>query len=253
MAENLGREKNGKQLNGDKLVRRTGYLAVLAVSGVAALISYWHAVAVVGKHGEPGVYGHLYPATIDGLIIAASMVLLDSARNHEKPPRLAWWLVGAGIAGTLGANILDGVSYGFLGSIIAAWPAAAFVGAYEMIMVLIRSGARHARAQEVETVPTVAIELPEAEQPKMPPGWAPWMQPQVFQEKPRPPQEIPALPEPGPSDTQEVPVLADGAPPAANDASSYAGQVNVRSPLSRLDRKIPADIRQTGSFPAIRE
>lgn len=137
-------------MDGDKLVRRTGYAAVAAVSGVAAWISYWHAVAVVGKHGEAGTSGHLYPATIDGLIVAASMVLLDSARNREKPPRLAWWLVGAGIVSTLAANVLDGVAFGILGSIIAAWPAAAFVGAYEMIMVLIRAGGRRKAAAEAK-------------------------------------------------------------------------------------------------------
>lgn len=128
-------------MNADKLVRLTGYLAVVAVAAVAALISYWHAVSVVGKHGETGYLGHLYPATIDGLIMAASMVLLDAARNNEKPHGLAWWLVGAGIVATLTANVLDGVSSGVLGAIIAAWPAAALVGAYEMIMVLIRNAA----------------------------------------------------------------------------------------------------------------
>jgi hypothetical protein len=85
-------------VNGDKLTRWTAFVAVLAVAAIAALISYRHAVGVVIAHGEPGMVGRLYPVVIDGLIIAASMVLLD-ARAIGNPPRLwrggcsrrAWW------------------------------------------------------------------------------------------------------------------------------------------------------------------
>ncbi len=88
--------------------------------------------------------GHLYPVVIDGLIVAASMVLLDAARHREKPPALALWLLGAGIAATLAANVLAGVGYGVLGAVVAAWPALAFVGCYELLMMLVRAAARRA-------------------------------------------------------------------------------------------------------------
>ena len=126
----------------DRLTRWTAVIAVLAVAAVAALISYRHAVTVVTGHGEPGMVGHLYPVVIDGLIVAASMVLLDSARHREKPPALAVWLLAAGIGATLAANILAGVSAGPLGAVVAAWPAAGFVGCYELLMVLVRASAR---------------------------------------------------------------------------------------------------------------
>ncbi|MGH3419384.1 MAG: DUF2637 domain-containing protein [Streptosporangiaceae bacterium] len=73
-------------VSGDKLTRWTAVLAVLAVAAVAAVISYRHAVTMVAAHGEPGLVGHLYPVVIDGLIVAASMVLLDAARHQERAP-----------------------------------------------------------------------------------------------------------------------------------------------------------------------
>ena len=136
-------------MNADKLTRWTAFAAVLAVAAVAAWISYRHAVAVVTAHGEPGAVGHWYPVVIDGLIVAASMVLLDAARHRETAPRLAWWLLGAGIGATLAANVLAGVPSGWLGAIVAAWPAAAFVGCYELLMMLVRAAARRAQIGEL--------------------------------------------------------------------------------------------------------
>jgi hypothetical protein len=129
-------------VNGDRLTRWTAVAAVLAVAGVAAHVSYWHAVEVVGGHGEPGIIGHLYPVVIDGIIVAASMVLLDAARHHEDAPRLAWWLLGAGIAVTLAANVTYGAGLGVAGALWAVWPAAAFVGCYELLLMLARASAR---------------------------------------------------------------------------------------------------------------
>ena len=73
-------------MNGDRAVRWTAVLAVVAVAGVAGYVSYWHAVEVVTRHGEPGIIGHLYPVLIDGIIVAASMVVLDAARHGEAAP-----------------------------------------------------------------------------------------------------------------------------------------------------------------------
>ena len=129
-------------MNSDRLTRWTAVAAVLAVAAVAAWISYKHAVAVVTAHGETGAVGRAYPVCIDGLIIAASMVLLDAARHREDAPRLAWWMLGAGIVATLAVNVLAGTASGWLGAVIAAWPAGAFVGAYEVLMLLVRAAAR---------------------------------------------------------------------------------------------------------------
>jgi hypothetical protein len=72
------------------------------------------------------------------------MVLLDAARHGEDAPPLAWWLLGAGIAVTLAANVTYGAESGWAGALWAAWPAAAFVGCYELLMLLVRASARRA-------------------------------------------------------------------------------------------------------------
>ncbi len=140
------------KLPGDWLVRWCTVAAVVAVAGVAAYISYWHAVEVVTHHGERAVRGHLYPVVIDGIIVAASMVVLDAARHRERAPKLAWSLLGSGIGVTLAANVAFGVTYGLAGALWAAWPALAFVGCYELLMMLVRAAARRAQAEPASTV-----------------------------------------------------------------------------------------------------
>ena len=122
----------------DSLIKWSTVLAVAAVALVAGWVSYVHALDVVTAHGEHGALAHLYPGTIDGLIYSASMVLLDAARRDVKAPRLAYWLLGVGITVTLVANVLAGVAFGVLGAVVAAWPALALVGSYELLMAMIR-------------------------------------------------------------------------------------------------------------------
>lgn len=123
----------------DRVIRASTAVAVLAVAGVAAYVSYWHAYAVVQAHGESGATARLEPATIDGLVYASSMVILYAARHGNRVPRLARWLLGLGIAATLTANMAQGWSHGPVGAAVAAWPAISLVGSYELLVWLIRS------------------------------------------------------------------------------------------------------------------
>ncbi len=141
----------------DRAIRLSTAAAVLAVAGIAAYVSYWHAYAVVRAHGESGITARLEPATIDGLVYASSMVILYAARHRAPVPWLARWLLGLGIAATLTANMAQGWSHGPVGAVVAAWPAASLVGSYELLVWLIRtSGAleRHPPAghRRVDTV-----------------------------------------------------------------------------------------------------
>jgi len=47
-------------------------------------------------------------------------------------PALARWLLGLGIAATLAANVAHGLGHGPVGAAVAAWPAVALVGSYEL-------------------------------------------------------------------------------------------------------------------------
>lgn len=123
----------------DRLIRITTALAVLAVAGVAAIISYQHAYELVSSHGEHGVTARLLPFTVDGLIWAASMVVLDASRRNHRVPRLAAGSLGAGIVATVGANLAHGLGHGPIGALVSAWPALALVGSFELLMLLVRT------------------------------------------------------------------------------------------------------------------
>jgi hypothetical protein len=93
----------------DRLIRITTALAVATVAAVAAVISYRHAFELVSAHGESGLTARLVPFTVDGLILAASMLILDASRQNQPVPRLARWCLGAGIVATIGANVAHGL------------------------------------------------------------------------------------------------------------------------------------------------
>jgi len=122
----------------DKAIRWSTAAAVIGVAVVAAVVSYEHAYDLVHGHGEAGWTAHLIPLTVDDLIWASSMVMLDSARRGARVPALARWLLGLGIAATLAANVAHGLGHGPIGAAVAAWPAVALVGSYELLMVIVR-------------------------------------------------------------------------------------------------------------------
>jgi hypothetical protein len=122
----------------DRIIRWSTALAVVGVAAVAAVASYEHASALVREHGESGWTGRLIPLTVDGLIYASSMVMLDSARRGVRVPVLARWLLGLGIVATLAANVAHGLGHGLIGAAVGAWPAVALVGSYELLMMVIR-------------------------------------------------------------------------------------------------------------------
>jgi hypothetical protein len=122
----------------DRIIRWTTAAAVIGVAAIAAVVSYEHAGNLVRAHGETGWTARLIPLTVDGLIYASSMVMLDSARRGARVPTLARWLLGLGIVATLAANVAHGLGHGIIGAAVAAWPAVALVGSYELLMMIIR-------------------------------------------------------------------------------------------------------------------
>jgi hypothetical protein len=142
----------------DRLIRITTALAVAAVATVAAVISYRHAYELVTTHGETGLTARLLPFTVDGLILAASMLILDASRRHHPVPPLARWCLGAGIAATIGANLAHGLGHDPIGALVSAWPALALAGSFELLMTLIRTGPQ-AEATAISTCHTNAWPL----------------------------------------------------------------------------------------------
>ena len=140
----------------ERVIKWTTAGAVVCVATVAAVVSYDHAYALVRAYGEDGWTARLVPLTVDGLIYASSMVMLHAARHRTRVPVLARWLLGFGIAATLAANAAHGLEDGLVGAIVAAWPALALVGSYELLMLMVRNMGRR---EESVPVPEGKVSL----------------------------------------------------------------------------------------------
>ena len=162
----------------DRLIKITTALAVVAVAVVAAVISYQHAYELVRAHGESGMTARLLPFTVDGLIWAASMVVLDASRRGQPVPRLAAWSLGTGIMATIGANLAHGSGHGPVGALVSAWPALALVGSFELLMMLIRTG-RSTRAGGAGAEPPYQPAQPPAQEAPLELSAAPGLEPTV--------------------------------------------------------------------------
>jgi hypothetical protein len=123
------------------------------------VVSYSHIYDLGHSHGQDGTAARLLPLSVDGLILAASLVLLHEARNGRAAPALARVMLWLGITATVGANVAYGAGYGLLGGLISAWPAVAFIGAVEMVMQLVR---RARRPQAASTAPAVPGDVAQA-------------------------------------------------------------------------------------------
>jgi len=132
---------------------------VVAVAGVAAIISCQHACELVRSHGESGTTARLLPFTVDGLIWAESMVVLDASRRGQRVPRLAAGSLAAGIVATVGANLAHGAGHGPVGALVSAWPALALVGSFELLMLLIRKHHQAGAGQGTGPAPQAAVDL----------------------------------------------------------------------------------------------
>jgi peptidoglycan/LPS O-acetylase OafA/YrhL len=122
----------------DRWIRWSTSAVVVVVAAFAAIVSYSHIYDLGRAHGQSGTAARLLPLSVDGLILAASLVMLHEARQRRRAPGLARSMLGLGVAATVAANVAFGMSYGLLGAVISAWPAVAFVGAAEMVIGLIR-------------------------------------------------------------------------------------------------------------------
>ena len=118
-------------MTGDRVIRFATAAVVCAVAAFAAVVSYSHIYGLGRAHGQDGTAARLLPLSVDGLILAASLVLLHEARNDRDAPGLARIMLWLGIGATIGANLAYGAGYGLLGALISAWPAVAFIGAVE--------------------------------------------------------------------------------------------------------------------------
>jgi hypothetical protein len=53
--------------------------ATAAIAGIAAWVSYWHMAGVAARYGEDGAAPYLLPLSVDGLVVVASVSLVELA------------------------------------------------------------------------------------------------------------------------------------------------------------------------------
>ena len=62
---------NGRGLAAVRIV------ATALIAGIAAWVSYWHMAGVAGRYGETGASAYLLPLSVDGLVVVASVCLVE--------------------------------------------------------------------------------------------------------------------------------------------------------------------------------
>jgi len=149
-------------------VRWAAVGTVLVVAAVAAVMSYGHLRAVAGKQGEDAAV--LFPLSVDGLIVAASLVLLTRRRAGQPGGALAWCGLLVGVAATVAGNIASAEAT-TLARLVAAWPPVAFALSYELLLSLVRPDAPAGPVAAPD--PVVAQEPAEPEPAEPGPGYVP--------------------------------------------------------------------------------
>jgi Protein of unknown function (DUF2637)/HTH domain len=59
--------------------------ATAVIAGIAAWVSYWHMVSVAARNGESVTSAHLLPLSVDGLVVVASISLVEIAARLTPP------------------------------------------------------------------------------------------------------------------------------------------------------------------------
>ncbi|MBB4934741.1 hypothetical protein F4561_005635 [Lipingzhangella halophila] len=133
--------------------RWTTIAAVLLLATIAAVVSYSHMYDLALRHGEPECRAALFPLSVDGTVVAASMTLLSDARQGRRGGFLPWSLLILGSLASLAANIAVAEPTAW-SRIIHAWPSFALIGSYELLMCQFRASStcvRNAHAVRTQT------------------------------------------------------------------------------------------------------
>jgi hypothetical protein len=125
--------------------------AAAVVAAVAAYASYDHQWVFASGHGARGVPAVVWPLSVDGLLVLASLALLDPALRRTRPwvrvvVRVAFT---TGVAVSLAANVAAADRFDWAGVLVAGWPPVALLLAVE---ILIYSTGRDSHAETTTAV-----------------------------------------------------------------------------------------------------
>jgi len=132
-----GRPPGSRWGSGEVWTRLATVAAVVTVALIAGAVSYRHMAGVAREHGEDRVTAAIVPISVDGLIVAASLTLLAESRAGRRRSPLPYALLALASAASVAANVMH-AQPDLAARVIAAWPSAALIGSYEMLMSQIR-------------------------------------------------------------------------------------------------------------------
>jgi hypothetical protein len=132
-----GRPRGSRWGSGELWIRLATVAAVVTVAVIAGIVSYRHMAGVAREHGEDQTTAAIVPISVDGLIVAASLTLLADSRAGRRRSPLPYALLTLASAASIAANVMH-AQPDLAARVIAAWPSAALIGSYELLMSQIR-------------------------------------------------------------------------------------------------------------------
>lgn len=117
----------------DSTTRRVTTAIVLAVGLFAAGDSYAHIFSLARSHSQDVISAALLPLAGDGVIAAASAVMLVASRQGHDVPLRARVMMVLGIGATVAANLAYGLGHGWTDALLSVWPVTTYLGAVELL------------------------------------------------------------------------------------------------------------------------
>jgi hypothetical protein len=215
-------------MTGGTGIRLARNVSAATVALISAWSSYSHTVHVALACGERPEVAYALPFSVDGMLIVATIVMVDDRRRHASVRPIARLAFAAGVAASVAVNVA--AAHPSLGArAVNAWPALALLLVVEM---LARPGAPEAQA-ELPPVPE-ATHRPAAGTPQVP-------------EPEQPPAELRRLmPVPRLGDVPEHHPHTGGPAPTDDTDGERAGRA-AATPLPRLaSHVVPASRNSMG-------
>lgn len=162
MAEVIGPGQPRRRVDWELCVRR---FCALVVAGVAAFASFEHQRGFALRGGADPLNAWLWPFSVDGLLVLATVALLKTDATTSRRGRVAAWLsFGLGVAVSLVANVAAAPELEWRPVLVAGWPPVALLLAVELLAH--RSRPRDNNETAPSTVPDVARDGAEEEIPE---------------------------------------------------------------------------------------
>lgn len=112
-------------------------VAVIVVAVVAGVASYDHQRALAALAGE-GWRSVLFPLSVDGLLTAATMLMLTRRREGRQAGAITWISLTLGVTASVAGNIIGAdptiVDPVLVSRLVAAWPPVALLLSLELLM-----------------------------------------------------------------------------------------------------------------------